>query len=147
MIPVLCGAGRAEAEAAVDAWVAEQIRAGGPTNTALLDALPELGRRGARAAENVLESKDDAARARALLALAWADPKGALPTLEAALHDGPLARLVAAVELGRLGQTAADPALAELQAQLAGTGDAVLVAYARRLSRRDLSPAAPGEGL
>ncbi len=146
-VPVLCGSARQAAEAAVDAWVAAQIRAGGPTNTMLLDALPELGVRGARAARNVLETGDDAARARALLALSWADPAGAPPTLIQALQEGPLARLVAAVELGRLGHTAADGALAKLQAALAGTGDAVLVAYARRLAERDLAPANPGEGL
>ena len=146
-LPVLCGADRRDAEAAVDAWVAKQIRAGGPTNTTLLDALPELGTRGARAAREVLASGDDAAQARALLALSWADPAGAPPTLVTALQAGPLARLVAAVELGRLGHTAADGALADLQTALSGTGDAVLVAYARRLAARDLSPAAPGEGL
>lgn len=133
-LPELCATRRAQAEQAVDAWVGAQLAAGGPTATRLLDAMPDLGPRGAQAARGVLATSDDAARARALLALSWAAPDSAPDTLVQALSWGPLARLVAAVELGRLEQREADDALAALQAELTGTGDAVLVAYARWLA-------------
>ena len=59
----------------------------------------------------------------------------------------PLVPLVAALELGRLGAGDADAALAALEARLAGTGDAVLVAYARQLADGSLPVAAPLGGL
>ena len=59
----------------MDAWVAEQIGPAVPP-TPPSRCPPELGTRGARAAREVLASGDDAAQARALLALSWADPRG-----------------------------------------------------------------------
>ena len=141
--------GRARAAAAVDSWVLDTLSTGDPAWAwALLGAMPDLGTRGAAVASAILRDGAPSARARAVVALSWADPAGAPPTLRALLAEpGPLVPLVAALELGRLGHAAADPDLATLQSRLAGSGDAVLVAYARGLATGALPAPGPQGGL
>ena len=151
--PLCDPSGREGAEARVDAWLARLLASGdSPEAQAALDAMPDLGARGGEIAQAAWAAADRAGneqgRARALLAWAWADPTGAAPALREATQDpGPLVPLVAALELGRLGQTKADGDLAQLQSRLAASGDSVLVDYARRLARGAAHGPDPGEGL
>ena len=141
--------GRAQAAAAVDGWVEGVLMGADPAAAwALLSAMPELGPRGARVARSVLRTGHPEVRARAVVALSWADPAGATAELRALLAEtDPLVPLVAALELGRRGDAGADPELASLQARLAGSGDAVLVAYARGLATGALPAPGPQGGL
>lgn len=89
-----------------------------------------------------------AARARALVVLAWTLPREeAIPRLRKALESDSELALAAALELGRLRAVEAEPDLIALESRLERPADQALVAYSRALLTELAKTGPPSSGI